>query len=233
MKSLNPKFGRFTAAILIALSAGQSHAATITIDDFLTSQPSVSSLLGPNTSSISASTGLWSKRTLTIDTDGGVGASVNVGNGNLTINTGATSAAVSAILWELNLSNLQTALTQATFFSITLEQVGLDVGNVSVSPGTVVRTAAHNGLTIELFTGNSVTSITNPFTVTFSSSIAADSQWRNFAIKFTCVAGATGLTEANLTDDRCSIPVPGSAPLLALGGIGLVALSKRRKLGTK
>ncbi len=233
MKSLKSKIRGCIATLVIAVAFTQSHAANITIDDFLTSQPSVSSLLGPNTSSISASTGFWSKRTLTIDTDGGVGASVNVGNGNLTINTGATSAAVSAVLWELNLSNLQTALTRATFFSITLEQVGLDVGNVNVSPGSVVRTAAHNGLTIELFTGNSVTSITNPFTVTFSSSIAADSQWKNFAIKFTCVAGATGLTEANLADDRCSIPVPGSAPLLVLGGIGLVALSKRRKLGFK
>lgn len=229
MKNKNLKAVTYAPALVSLLACCQAQAASITIDDFTTSQPAVSSLAGPNTSSITAPNGLWSKRTLTINNTGGNGASVDVSGGVLTINTGATLAATSAVLWELNLTNLQTALTQATFFSITLEQVGLDVGNVSVSPGSIVRTAAHNGLTIELFTGNSVTSITNPFTVTFNSSVAADSQWRNFAIKFTCVAGATTLTEANLANDRCSVPLPGSAPLLAVGVIGLAGLAKRRK----
>jgi hypothetical protein len=210
------------------LLAGQAQAATITVDDFTTTQPTVFSSTGPNNSVVNASTGFWSKRSLVIDAMGGAGASVDVGDGNLTINTGSSAAAVSAVIWELNLANLQTALTRATFFSITLEQVGLDVGNVEVSPGSVVRTSAHNGLTIELFTGNSVTSIINPFRVTFTSSAAADSQWRNFAIKYTCVAGASGLTEANLSNDGCAVPVPGSAPLLALGVIGLLALGRRR-----
>jgi hypothetical protein len=226
------KNSKLTGA-LFAFSAGllnaQVNAANITIDDFTTAQPAVYSSSGPNNSSITSTTGFWSKRGLTIDTNGGPGASVDIGDGNLTINTGPGAAAVSSVIWELNLANLEAALTRATFFSITLEQVGLDVGNVEVSPGSVVRTVAHNGLTIELFTSNSVTSISNPFTVTFNSSIAADSQWRNLAIKFTCVAGAAGLTTANLANDGCAIPVPGSAPLLAVGLMGLVALGIRRK----
>jgi hypothetical protein len=226
----NKKFMFNRAAIIFSavLLAGPVQAATVTIDDFTTTQPTVFSSTGPNNSAVNASTGFWSKRSLVIDPMGGPGASVDVGDGNLTINTGSSAAAVSAVIWELNLANLQTALTRATFFSITLEQVGLDVGNVQVSPGSVVRTSAHNGLTIELFTGNSVTSIINPFRVTFTSSVAADSQWKNFAIKYTCVAGAGGLTEANLANDGCAIPVPGSAPLLALGVIGLLALGSRR-----
>jgi hypothetical protein len=230
MKRLTSNFANAVIAFSTAITFSQAHCASITIDDFTTTQPTVYSLSGPTSSAISASTGYWSKRSLTIDNIGGAGASVDVGDGNLTINTGSGSSAVSAVIWELNLANLQAALTRATFFSITLEQVGLDVGNVVVSPGSVVRTAAHSGLTIELFTGNSVTSITNPFRVSFNSSVAADSQWRNFAIKFTCVAGATSLTEGNLTNDGCAVPVPGSAPLLGLGVIGLLAINSRRKL---
>jgi hypothetical protein len=219
-----------TAVLTVSiLSGSEAFAAMITIDDFTSNQPTAISSTGPNSTTLSALTNYWSKRTFTIDPLGGSGASVDVGNGNLTINTGPGSSAVSSVIWELNLSNLQAALTQATFFSISLEQVGLDIGNVKVSPGSVVRTAAHNGLTVELFTGNSVASITNPFTITFASSVAADSQWKNFAIKFTCVAGATTLTTANLANDGCAIPTPASAPLLGLGIIGLIALSRARK----
>jgi hypothetical protein len=219
------------AAFLAAstLASSQILAASITLDDFTSTQPSVISSTGPTSTSLTAPTGYWSKRTINIDPLGGSGASVDVGDGNLTINTGPGSSAVSSVIWELNLANLQTALTRATFFSVTIEQVGLDVGNVRVSPGSAVRTAAHNGLTVELFTGNSVASITNPFTITFASSVAADSQWKNFAIKFTCVAGATTLTTANLANDGCAIPTPASAPLLGLGIIGLIALSRARK----
>jgi hypothetical protein len=220
-------------SVIIAASAAfinaQSHAANITIDDFSVTQPTVYSLSGPSNSSIIATTGFWSKRGLTIDSNTGIGASVEIADGHLTINTGPSSAAMSSLVWELNLANLQVALAQATFFSITLEQVGLDVGNVVVSPGSVVRTVADNGLTINLFSGNSVTSITNPFTVSFNSSTASDSQWRNLAVRFTCVVGATGLTTANLANDGCAIPVPGSAPLLALGFMGLVAIGARRR----
>ncbi len=219
-----------SAVVCTVLVGTYANAASIVLDDFLTTQPTVISLSGPNSSTATALNGFWSKRTLNIDNLGGIGASVDVGDGTLTINTGPGASAVSSVIWELNLANIQTALAGATFFSITLDQVGLDVGNVVVSPGSAVRTAAHNGLTIELFTGNSVTSITNPFTVQFASSVAADSQWRNFAIKYTCVAGATTLTAANLASDGCAVPVPGSAPLLALGLLGFLAIRSRKNV---
>jgi hypothetical protein len=210
---------------------GSANAATLLIDDFSRSQAAVQgppAAVGPALTG----TGFWSNRVLSILSASGspdLGAYIEITNGQLQIANGPNVSAVSAITWQLDLTALSAALSSATFIEVSIDQVAVDFSTVQVSPGGLARTTAHNSLAVMLFQGASIATITNPFIVTFDSALNVDSKWDNLKITYTCRRGATGLTTQDSNNDQCQVPLPGGAPLLALGLVGLVCLGRDRQ----
>ena len=229
----------FTNAVLVALGSisvlGAPQAATILIDNFVINQGPV--MAGPARvdGPVLTNNAYWTTRRLSVvDAHGtsGSGVAIEIIGGQLEISNGVSSNAVSAITWSLDTSALGRALANATFFEISIEQVGIEFGTVTVSPtvrGSAVRTSTQDGQAIALFAG-APGSVPNSFTISFDSSLKADSSWKNFRITSTCRpdGARTGITAGDRDGfDGCAVDAPTSLPLLSLGIIAMVA--SRRK----
>lgn len=217
---------------------GGAQAATIVIDNFALNQAPV--FAGPSRvdGPVLTNNAYWTTRRLSIvDAHGtsGSGVAIEIIGGQLEISNGVSSNAVSEITWTLDTSALGRALASATFFEISIEQVGIEFGSVTVSPtvlGSAVRTSGQDGQALALFAG-APGSVPNSFTITFDSTLKADSSWKNFKITATCRSdGArTGISARDRAgSDGCAIDVPSTLPLLGLGIFGMLTL-RRKKLG--
>lgn len=229
-----------TRAALIALGSisvlGAPQAATILIDNFAINQGPV--IAGPARvdGPVLTNSAYWTTRRLSIvDVHGtsGSGVAIEIIGGQLEISNGVSSNAVSAITWSLDTSALGRALANATFFEISIEQVGIEFGSVTISPtvpGSAVRTSGQDGQALALFAG-APGSVPNSFTITFDSSLKADSSWKNFKITSTCRpdGARTGITAGDRDGlDGCAVDTPTTLPLLGLGIFGIAALRRKK-----
>ena len=227
------------AALLVlgsSLLVSTAQAATIVIDNFALNQGPV--IAGPARvdGPVLTNNAYWTTRVLSIvDAHGtsGSGVAIEIIGGQLEISNGVSSNAVSAITWSLDTSALGRALANATFFEISIEQVGIEFGTVTVAPtvpGAAVRTSGQDGQALALFAG-APGSVPNSFTITFDSSLKADSSWKNFKITSTCRSdGArTGITAGDRAGiDGCAVDTPTTLPLLGLGLFGIAALGRKK-----
>ena len=224
-------------AVLGSMSIlGAPQAATILIDNFALNQGPV--IAGPVRvdGPILTNNAYWTTRRLSIvDAHGtsGSGVAIEIIGGQLEISNGVSSNAVSAITWSLDTSALGRALANATFFEISIEQVGIEFGSVTVTPtvpGSAVRTSMQDGQALALFAG-APGSVPNSFTITFDSSLKADSSWKNFKITSTCRpdGATTGINAGDRAGfDGCAVDAPTTLPLLGLGIFGMAALRRRQ-----
>ena len=228
---------RTVLAALVAMPLGTTaQAASIVIDNFARNQGAV--IAGPARvdGPVLTNNAYWTTRVLSIvDAHGtsGSGVAIEIIGGQLEISNGVSSNAVSAITWSLDTSALGRALANATFFEISIEQVGIEFGTVTVTPnvpGAAVRTSGQDGQALALFAG-APGSVPNSFTIRFDSSLKADSSWKNFKITSTCRSdGArTGITAGDRDGvDGCAVDAPTTLPLLGLGLFGIAALGRKK-----
>lgn len=229
---------KLLASTALALATLPAQSATIIIDNFAINQAPVFAGPARVDGPILTNNAYWSSRVLSIvDAHGtsGAGVAIQVVNGQLEISNGVSSNAISAITWKLDTSALNAALANATFFEISIEQVGIEFGTVTVSPtipGSTVRTSTNDAQALALFAG-APGSVPNSFSITFDSSFKADSSWKNFKITSTCRpdGAKTGITAADRNgDDGCAVDAPMTLPLLGLGLVGMAALRKKVNL---
>jgi hypothetical protein len=228
-------FAKSIIAVALAASAISSEAGVLVLDDF---SQSAAPVWGPPnaTGAPTLGTGFWSQRTLSIFDGTGTptgGAYVLVTQGVLNINDGNLVKATADVAYNFDFDRLNAALSKATYFEITLDQINIDTNSVFIF-GSGARVTALNGLSVLLGSGNDLTSFKSPFNIRFRSDFAADSSWDNLKITYTCKKGATAadLANPNAPDDCGTggvVPIVPSFALLGLGLFGLLANSKRRQ----
>jgi PEP-CTERM motif len=222
------KFKLLAGAVALA-SAFSAQAGVITLDDFGVAQAGVQSPPNASTGAVAVAATYFTTRELALTSATGTptgGATIEVVAGQLQLGNGPNVSSTGIVTWNLNLAALSAALGAATFVQVTIDQVSIDTGTVTVGGGA--RNSSTNATSITLFSG-AVSGVANPFSVTFASSLNADSVWDNVRLAYSCRAGATAITTADTAQQGAcptAVPVPGS---LALLGLGLVAFGALRR----
>jgi hypothetical protein len=219
------------AFFCVGFFSSSSNAGVLIIDDFASSQAAVQAPPDAIGTPQLSSSGFWSSRVLAIINAVGtpdLGAYIEVVRGQLQIANGPNVSATSAVTWELNQSALALALNNATFLSISIDQVSLDVEEVIVTGGGG-RTSLHNGSAATLYSGT-LAGLPNRFSASFQSMRSSDSTWDNLKVTFTCRIGATSITSGDQANDQCpsSVPVPGTLALLGLLPFAAFISSRRK-----
>lgn len=213
--------------LLLAIGSVGAQAGTILLDDFSLNQAIIAAPPLPSTSVSGAGTA-FASRTLSFSAvTGSVGTNqLEVTGGSFYINTGGASSSTASVSWLLNAATV-TALTGATWFTVTLEQQAVDAGTVTV--GGNLRTTGGNGT----FAVVNRAVLGNPFAITFESTVNADSRWDNAVITFSCRVGAREVSEADARQQggcpSTNVPEPGTIALLGLGLLGAGALRRKSK----
>jgi hypothetical protein len=225
-------------ALALTTAVG-AQAGTIIVDNFAVDQDAVYSPAPTVGTTLTPVNALVDARTLGFTASAGEpagGAYIQVSNGVLDINNGSQVSGTSTVKWALNASAIGAAIGAATWVELYITALTLDVRTVDVSPVVGGSARVSGPLSapqdVLLFRGTAGDLLAlNPYTLSFTSDLNADSTWDNVTLRYSCGAtsGAINDKDAAGSDACANVPLPGSAALLGLGLVGFGALRRKMK----